>query len=163
MKKVFDAVDKNRALILEAERYIWENPETGYKEFKTSRYLAERFEELGYKLDTDQVNAVFAAMKELADKKARIYDEDLEALVFSEVYHLRIEDRFRLSNLSVQTSMGSNMPATAAVGLQDHDEEVRLAGFGVGPVDAAFNVIKRLCGSTAELEKLIVTYKKDIE
>ncbi len=115
-----------------------------------------RLEELGYKLDTDQVNAVFAAMKELADKKARIYDEDLEALVFSEVYHLRIEDRFRLSNLSVQTSMGSNMPATAAVVLQDRDEEVRLAGFGVGPVDAAFNVIKQLCGSTAELEKFTV-------
>ena len=115
-----------------------------------------RLEELGYQLDTDQVNAVFAAMKELADKKARIYDEDLESLVFSEVYHLRIEDRFRLSNLSVQTSMGSNMPATAAVVLQDHDEEVRLAGFGVGPVDAAFNVIKQLCGSTAELEKFTV-------
>ncbi len=48
MKKVFDAVDKHRDLILEAERYIWANPETGYKEFKTSKYMEDRFTELGY-------------------------------------------------------------------------------------------------------------------
>jgi amidohydrolase len=37
-------------LILEAERYIWQNPETGYKEIKTSAYLAEKFRSLGYEL-----------------------------------------------------------------------------------------------------------------
>ena len=31
-------------MILEAERYIWANPETGYKEYKTSKYLEEEFE-----------------------------------------------------------------------------------------------------------------------
>ena len=50
MKNVINAVEKYRSLILEAERYIWKNPETGYKEFKTSKYLAEKFEALGYKL-----------------------------------------------------------------------------------------------------------------
>ena len=50
VEKISAAVEKHRQLILDAERYIWKNPETGYKEFKTSRYLAERFEELGYKL-----------------------------------------------------------------------------------------------------------------
>ena len=115
-----------------------------------------RLEELGYTLDNDQVNAVFAAMKELADKKARIHDEDLEALVFSEVYRMRIPDRFRLSNICVQTTMGSTMPTTAAVVMQDRDNEVRLASFGVGPIDAAFNVISQICGTSAELEKFSV-------
>lgn len=50
MKHIHAAVDKNRALILDAERYIWKNPETGYKEVKTSAYLAEQFEKLGYEL-----------------------------------------------------------------------------------------------------------------
>lgn len=50
MKKITSAVEKYRTLILEAERYIWANPETGYKEFKTSKYLEEKFEELGYTL-----------------------------------------------------------------------------------------------------------------
>ena len=45
-----NAVDKYRDLILEAERHIWANPETGYKEYKTSAYMAEQFEKLGYKL-----------------------------------------------------------------------------------------------------------------
>jgi len=50
MKTIDAAVEKYRDIILETERYIWNNPETGYKEYKTSKYLAERFEELGYKL-----------------------------------------------------------------------------------------------------------------
>lgn len=50
MKDINKAVDKYRQLILDAERYIWAHPETGYKEFETSKYLAEQFEALGYKL-----------------------------------------------------------------------------------------------------------------
>ena len=48
--KISNAVEKHRRLILDAERYIWKNPETGYKEYKTSAYLAKQFEALGYKL-----------------------------------------------------------------------------------------------------------------
>ena len=50
MQNILTAVDKNRQLILDAERYIWQNPETGYKEYKTSAYMAEKFEALGYEL-----------------------------------------------------------------------------------------------------------------
>ncbi|MBR2432406.1 MAG: amidohydrolase, partial [Clostridia bacterium] len=48
MKDIAKAVDKYRELILEAERYIWNHPETGYKEFETSKYLEENFIKLGY-------------------------------------------------------------------------------------------------------------------
>ena len=44
------AVEKHRELILASERYIWQNPETGYKEFKTSKYMEEKFRELGYEV-----------------------------------------------------------------------------------------------------------------
>lgn len=44
------AVDRHRELILAAERYIWKNPETGYKEFKTDAYMKRTFTELGYEL-----------------------------------------------------------------------------------------------------------------
>ena len=43
MHKIVDAVEKHRKLILDTERYIWNNPETGYKEFKTTAYLAEKY------------------------------------------------------------------------------------------------------------------------
>jgi len=45
-----DQIDKNRQLILDAFDYIWKNPETGYKEWKTHKYLKEKFESLGYEL-----------------------------------------------------------------------------------------------------------------
>ena len=50
MQKLLNAVDKYRKLILDSERYIWNNPETGYKEVKTSKYMQETFEDLGYEL-----------------------------------------------------------------------------------------------------------------
>jgi len=42
------AVDKYRELILEAERYIWKHPESGFKEKLTSKYMEDAFEKLGY-------------------------------------------------------------------------------------------------------------------
>lgn len=45
-----EAVEKHKELILSAERYIWQNPETGFKEFKTTAYLKEKYEKLGYTL-----------------------------------------------------------------------------------------------------------------
>lgn len=48
MKHISDAVEKHSKLILEAERHIWKNPETGYKEEKTSKYLEGKFKEMGY-------------------------------------------------------------------------------------------------------------------
>ena len=52
MKKSLDAVlqgvEAYQDTILAAERHIWKNPESGYKEWKTHAYLKEKFEELGY-------------------------------------------------------------------------------------------------------------------
>lgn len=50
MQDILSAVEKNRQLILDTEKYVWENPETGYKEYKTSKYMEEQFEKLGYTL-----------------------------------------------------------------------------------------------------------------
>lgn len=52
MKKewIFDSCEKARTLVYDAEDYIWKHPETGYREWGTDKYLAERFEKLGYTL-----------------------------------------------------------------------------------------------------------------
>ena len=50
IKLIENATEKNRGLILEAERYIWKNPETGFKEWKTDAYLKEQYKKLGYTL-----------------------------------------------------------------------------------------------------------------
>ena len=50
MKHYIDLVEKHRTLILDANDYIWKNPETGYREWKTHAYLEEEFAKLGYEL-----------------------------------------------------------------------------------------------------------------
>ncbi|MBR3942207.1 MAG: amidohydrolase, partial [Clostridia bacterium] len=50
MHAIFEAVDAYKKKILDAEEYIWKNPETGYREVKTSAYMAKSFEDLGYTL-----------------------------------------------------------------------------------------------------------------
>ncbi len=46
--------------------------------------LALRYEELGYLLDVDELDGVYRRFTELADRKKRIYDEDLISLVATE-------------------------------------------------------------------------------
>ena len=115
--------------------------------------VRSRLELLGYHLEEGQVDTVFEAVKALADKKATIHDEDLEALVFSEIY--RLPERYRLRNVSVQSAVGT-MPATAAVVLEDDGEEKRRAGFGVGTIDAAFNVLSQLVERAPLLEQFAI-------
>jgi len=43
-------IEKQRQLIFDAYHYIWENAESGYREWKTSAYLEDAFEKLGYTL-----------------------------------------------------------------------------------------------------------------
>lgn len=53
MKKIeqlIEMVEKQEGLIYEAADHIWRNPETGYREWKTSGYMAAQFEALGYSL-----------------------------------------------------------------------------------------------------------------
>lgn len=50
MLELLKIVDDYKDLMLEAERHIWKNPETGYKEYKTNEYLISHFEKLGYKI-----------------------------------------------------------------------------------------------------------------
>lgn len=48
LKKIIANIEKNKELILEVEQNIWKNPEIGYKEWKTTKYLQGIFEKLGY-------------------------------------------------------------------------------------------------------------------
>lgn len=104
-------------------------------------------------LSEEQFEQVFNAIKALADKKKTIHDEDIEALVVGEVY--RMPDSFKLLSVSVQSST-ETMPAIAAVAIEVKGEIKRKAGFGVGPVDAVFNVIAEILGRSPELERFAV-------
>ncbi len=43
-------VEKHRQMILDAERWLWAHPQTGYTESEAHNYLVEKYEALGYSL-----------------------------------------------------------------------------------------------------------------
>lgn len=49
-EQLMEMTAKYEDLIYETADYIWKHPETGFREWNTSEYLAERFEKLGYTL-----------------------------------------------------------------------------------------------------------------
>lgn len=116
--------------------------------------VRNKFESMGYKLDEEQLNLVFEAVKQLADRKKTLHDDDLMALIQQEVY--RIPDRLRLRHVSVQSSDAGGVPPTAAVLMDVDGMEKSGAGFGVGPVDALFNVIADIVGREPELEQYAI-------
>ena len=109
-----------------------------------------KFEALGYKLTDEQLQVVFEAIKDLADVKKTIYDEDLMAMVQEKIY--RKPDVYRLNHVSIQSSDAGGIPPTAAILMDVHGEERGQAGFGAGPVDAVFNVICQIVGRQPQLE-----------
>ncbi len=54
MEKLLKAVEKYSAQIKEAEEFLWQNAEAGYKEYVTNAYMIEQFEKLGYSLNKAQ-------------------------------------------------------------------------------------------------------------
>ena len=110
--------------------------------------------EIGYQLTDEQIDTVSAAVKRLADRKKQIFDEDLSALVLEEVF--RLPDHFRLVHLSVQSGDTGTPPLAAAV-MEIGGAEKRHAGFGVGSIDAVFNVIAHITGRKPELEAYTVS------
>jgi len=108
-----------------------------------------KLERLGYHLDDGQIEQILALVKKLGDKKAEVYDEDLEALVLEEIY--RIPDKYRLVHLGVQSS-DTGIPPCAMLMLEIDGERRKQASFGVGPIHAVFTAISEATGHAPVLE-----------
>jgi 2-isopropylmalate synthase len=115
--------------------------------------LKARIENLGYELTEEQLNQLFTAFKELADKRKEILDEDIEALIAEKI--LRIPDRYKLLYLNVIS--GTVAVPTATVQIEADGQQLQGAGFGVGPIDATFNTIKNMVGTRAELVRFSIS------
>jgi len=112
----------------------------------------DRIEELGYTLDDKELNLSFKRFKALSDMKKYIYDEDIEMIIQDEVY--KIPERYKLVYLNV--SCGNMTIPTATVKLEVDGTIYQDVGFGDGPVDAIYKIIKRLVKTNSKLEKFSV-------
>ena len=115
--------------------------------------FAKALEDLGFTLDRADVEAAFARFKALADRKIRITDIDLEAIVVDEL--ASDEEEFEL--LSIQVAGGTHLSPTATVRLRRGDEWIDESAIGDGMIDAACGAIQRATGIEARLESFTVS------
>jgi 2-isopropylmalate synthase len=115
--------------------------------------LRSHSKELGYDLSDEELNLVFKKFKELADKKKHVMDEDLEVIVTEGI--LRTADTFILEYLHV--TCGTTVIPMATVRLSINGRPVQGAGYGNGPIDAAYDSIAKLTGTESELLRFSVS------
>src|SRR5689334_19190642 len=107
-----------------------------------------KLEEMGYHLQSNQLEDAFVRFKTLADRKKHVYDEDIEALVDEEI--ATAQDRIKLVSLSVIA--GTRGPQRATMKLDIEGKQMIEECDGNGPVDATFNCIKALVPHEVVLE-----------
>ncbi|MBN2418904.1 MAG: 2-isopropylmalate synthase, partial [Deltaproteobacteria bacterium] len=112
----------------------------------------DKLNDLGYDLSKEEIDSLFIKMKELADKKKELLDEDIDALVAEE--HLRIPDVYKLDYLNVVS--GTVTIPTATVILFIEGVKTQSSGFGVGPIDATYNTIAKMTGTKSKLVRFSV-------
>ncbi len=116
---------------------------SGRHAFKT------RLEELGYTtLSEEEVDKLFTKFKALADKKKEVFDEDIEALIFDELFQL--DEAMKLKYYHVIS--GNTVITSAIVKIEKYGEEILTEGFGDGPVDSAMRAIEKALGVKSKLK-----------
>ena len=109
----------------------------------------QRLKELGIELDNEEAyNKAFQRFKDLADKKAEIFDEDLQALVSQEA-GISSDEHWKLVTMSQASGMGEK--PHAKIVMAEAGKEKKSEAQGDGPVDATFKAIESVAKSGAEL------------
>src|SRR5882762_4704822 len=135
--------------IMRAEDVGWSTNKIVLGKLSGRNAFKQRLKELGVELESDDaVNKAFQRFKDLADKKAEIFDEDLLALVAQEA-GVASEEHWQLVTMNQASGMGQK--PFAKITLQEAGKERKAEAHGDGPVDATFKAIESLAKSGAEL------------
>jgi 2-isopropylmalate synthase len=103
---------------------------------------------LGFSLDGEALEKVFAEFKLLADKKKTVNDRDIEALVMGAA---AVPETWTLDHWAVNT--GSALGASGTIRLRRKDGTFqKLVSLGDGPIDSIYKAINQIIGREPELE-----------
>jgi len=109
--------------------------------------VESRLRALGLVLSKDEVDALTAKVKELADRKKFVYDDDLLTLASRAPEH-----RARL--VRYQAVTGNDVIPTATVEIEMDGQRRRASAAGNGPLDAAMRAAEAALGFELELIEL---------
>jgi 2-isopropylmalate synthase len=109
----------------------------------------QRVQELGIPIESEvDIAAAFDRFKDLADRKAEIFDEDIQAL-FSDEATASHKEHFGLVSIAQHSETGGR--PNARVVFRIGTDEVQAESDGSGPVDASLKAIESRVKSGAEL------------
>ncbi|MFC1549156.1 2-isopropylmalate synthase [Candidatus Omnitrophota bacterium] len=109
--------------------------------------FSERLKKLGYSLSAKELDQAFARFKNLADKKTKIFDEDLATIVENEL--ATIPEEYKLINFHVTS--GRETQPLASVEVEKNKKKITATGTGDGPIDACFKTIDKATGVKGKL------------
>lgn len=110
--------------------------------------LRSKAKELGFDLTEEALERAFNKFKEIADKKKRIYDGDIEALLSKEA--LQVPRTYQMKSFVINS--GNGITSTAVVEVIKEDKTIEKVARGDGPIDAAFQAIGKIVGRNLKLE-----------
>lgn len=114
-----------------------------------TKLLQKRVEELGLKVNQDQLMQIFNRVKSLGDMGKCVTDVDLQAIT-EDVMGVVQEKMVDLEEVTIVS--GNKVIPTASVKLKIDDKDILEAGVGLGPVDAAIVAIKKSIADFADIE-----------
>ncbi len=113
----------------------------------------KKIEELGFRLDQEELDRAFERFKILADKKKEIRDDDIRALITNEISSA--PEVYKLTKLQIN-DCSEGVPS-AAVTIKYKDQDITDAAIGDGTIDAIFKTIDRITGFKGILKDYKVT------
>ena len=114
----------------------------------TKEAVTSEAAKLGYDLSDEDLEKVYTAFKQIADKKENVSVRELEAIIASSA--MQVPSTYKL-NTYVITS-GNNISATAHIKLEKNGGFVEGVYIGDGSIDAAFQAIENITGCHYELD-----------
>ncbi|MCH4247154.1 MAG: 2-isopropylmalate synthase [Acinetobacter populi] len=145
-----DGVLKHRETyeIMRAEDVGWKTNKLTLGKLSGRAAFRARLDEIGIVIESDEhLNELFRRFKDLADRKAEIFDEDLHALASGQD---TLTAKYQLKELEVTSKTGQTPRAHLLLSVDG--KEAAAAENGSGPVDAVFKAIEVIAKSKATLE-----------
>ncbi len=136
--------------IMRAEDVGWSANKIVLGKLSGRNAFKQRLQELNVTLESEsELNTAFARFKELADRKAEIFDEDIISIVGEESAEAAEREHFKFVSLSQHSETGERPHARVVLSADGH--EIVSESDGNGPVDATLNAIETHAKSGAEM------------
>lgn len=114
----------------------------------TAEDVAKAVAKLGYDLSAEDSEKVYAAFKQITDKKEKVSFKELDAIVASSA--MQVPQTYKLDTYVITS--GNTIAATAHIKLTKGDGHVEGVFIGDGSIDAAFQAIENITGCHYELD-----------